>query len=546
MLVVLFAFFACVLGSSHSEAPGTARHPHSDLTDFYMFNTQRGNVGIVMNVAGLIQSQAGPNYNPVSTDFLYNIHVDNNGDGVEDITFQFMMGYRYINNGRGFEVPVQGFLVPIPLAQFSAVTANPTTRVQSGLNVEEYYQLRVFHGADYTQAFENGPFATTVVNGAATSQFNKAFDNAGTRTFPPGTTGFDGYNAYVKNASIYTNVVIPGCSQPMSVFVGPRREPFGIALGEIFDLLNVAPAGAPVKGTRAATQANFNGDTGDGNSLDRFSVISFVIEVPPACLVSANNGRVLGAYASVRSLEHTNSQHFAGDQVTRLGNPLVNELLIGTTYKNEWNSRSPSTDIRFEPFLLTPAVPALVELLFGSAGIVAQAGANAPAFPRTDLVAVLHTGIPGVNQPVNEVTKNNVVHADLLRINLDLAPFVACTAQNSMGVIGGDNSGYPNGRRLGDDIVDLTLQVAEGILCKAGAATAALCNGGVTPASTAALTYSDNAPMSACMFQCGVNDFPFLNPPLPGDQLFKVNINALFPKSQFADRTNVARGHCPK
>lgn len=405
--------------------------------------------------------------------------------------------------------------------------------------------MRVFRGNDYTTAIDNGPFATNVAGGVRTTQFNKAFDNAGTRTFPPGTSGYDGYNAYVKNSSIYTNVVMPGCAQPISVFVGPRRESFGIALGEIFDLLNVEPVGAPVAGNRPNQQTNYNGNTNDGNSLDRFSVISYVIEVPPTCLVSANNGRVLGAYASVRSLEHTNNQHFAGAQVTRLGNPLVNELLIGTTYKNEWNSYPPSTDIRFEQFLLTPALPTIVESLFGSHGAIAAAGADAPPFPRTDLVAVLHTGIPGLNQPVNEVKKGTVVHADLLRMNLDTATFIPCPSQNSLGVIGGDNAGYPNGRRLGDDVVDISLRVLEGILCTQGATTDALCKGNVSPASTLGNTYSDNAPMQACMFQCGVNDFPFLNAPIPGDQLFKVSAGSPFATSQFADIHNTLRGHCP-
>ena len=549
VLLLLGYLSAYVLASSHSEAPGTARGPSTDLTDLYMFQTRRnGNVALVMNVAGLIQSQAGPNYNPLATDHVYQIHIDNNGDAKEDITFQFIPGYRYANNGRGFEIPVQGRAVPIPLAHYAPVSADPTTRAVSGLNAQEYYRLRVARGSDYSQSIErgNGVFATTTVNGRPSMEFNKAFDNAGTRTFPGGTTGYDEYNAYVRNASIYTDVRIPGCAQPLSVFVGPRREPFGVALGEIFDLLNVSPGGAPVKGDRVRpTDIDWSGVKNDGNSLDRFSVISFVLEVPQACLVSKNNGRVLGAYASVRPLVHRNAEHFTGAQVSRLGNPLVNELLIGITYKNEWNAASPSGDERFEQFLLYPSVPAIVELLFGSAGIIAKAGANAPAFPRTDLVAVLHTGIPGVNQPVNEVNRGKVVHADLLRINLDAAPFKECLAQAPLGVVGGDTSGYPNGRRLGDNVVDITLNAAEGILCKAGAATAALCGGGVTPASTGALFYSNNAPIDACMFQCGVaDDFPFLNPPIPGDQLFKLAATSPYAPSQFALRGNTQLGHC--
>jgi len=549
IVISIGCLIALARASSHSDAPGTARGPSTDLTDFYMFQTRRaGNVAFVMNVAGLIQSQAGPNYNPLNTEHVYQIHIDNDGDAKEDITFQFIPGYRYANNGRGFEIAVQGRSVPIPLAHYAPVTADPTSRNVSGLNAQEYYRLRVARGSSYSQSIErgNGAFASTTINGVRSLEFNKAFDNAGTRTFPGGKTGYDAYNAYVHNSSIYTDVVMPGCSQPISVFVGPRRESFGIALGEIFDLLNVAPGGAPVKKTRDnPIDIDWFGVTNDGNSLDRFSVISFVLEVPQACLVSKNNGRVLGAYASVRPLTHRGSEHFTGAQVSRLGNPLVNELLIGITFKNEWNAAQPCNDARFEQFLLYPSVPAIVELLFGSAGVIAKAGANAPNFPRTDLVAVLHTGIPGINQPVNEVNKGKVVHADLLRMNLDAAPFKECLSQNPLGVVNGDTSGYPNGRRLGDNVVDITLNVAEGILCKAGAATAGLCGGGVTPTSTGALFYSNNAPIDACMFQCGAtNDFPFLNPPIPGDKLFKVAKAAPYAPSQFALRGNTELGHC--
>jgi len=344
---------------------------------------------------------------------------------------------------------------------------------------------------------------------------------------------------------------MPGCAEPISVFVGPRRESFSIALGEIFDLLNVSPVGAPVRAARnTTTDEDFNGGAGDGNSLDRFSVISFVIEVPQSCIVSRRNGRILGTWASVRRLEHDEGKHFAGEQTTRLGNPLVNELVIGTTYKNEWNSRHPSGDERFNDFLLFPAVPAIAQLLFGTNGSVLAAGADAPAFPRTDLIAVLHTGIPNFNKPENTANGRDKkpIYADLLRINLDVAAFKNCSDQNSFTVLANASSlpapdfgGYPNGRRLGDDIVDIVLRVVEGALCATSDALG-ICSGGRS--ATGTFLFGDNVPIDACQFQCGDDDFPFLNPPLPGDQLWKVTATDAYKTSQWADRGKSALGHC--
>ena len=157
-----------------TAAARAARGPSSDLTDLYMFMTSRDNVALVMNVNGLTQSQGGPNYNPLDNSHVYQLHIDNDFDAHEDITFQFVAGSRYINNGRGFEVDVQGHKVPIPLAHFGPVTANPDTRAVSGLNVEEYYRVRVLHGDDYSSPIEDGPFAFRfVAGGETTREFHK-------------------------------------------------------------------------------------------------------------------------------------------------------------------------------------------------------------------------------------------------------------------------------------------------------------------------------------------------------------------------------------
>jgi len=236
---------------------------------------------------------------------------------------------------------------------------------------------------------------------------------------------------------------------------------------------------------------------------------------------------VLGAWASVRKLEHRDGKHYTGEQSTRLGNPLINELFIGTTYKNEWNARHPSGDERYNEFILNPFAPAYIEKQFdGLAGATVQS----PKFPRVDLIAVFHQGVPGLNKPSRDSDDDDEVFADLLRMSISNAAWVDCDHQNPMGVIGGDAAGYPNGRRLGDDIVDIILRAGMGKLCDLNAA--AFCGGQQGPSGS--LTYTDQAPVRACMFKCdpsgttdghgvtipGSTDFPFLNPPIPGNALF--------------------------
>jgi hypothetical protein len=441
-------------------------------------------------------------------------------------------GYRYTNNGQGIEVPIGKYSVPIPLGHLAInpVTYNATTGVTSGLNTEEYYHVRVLYGNDESQPIDNGPFLSTFDFGSNTTEFTKAFNNAGTKSFPPQTSGgYEAYETYVNGAAVYTNVTMPGCNAshgPISVFVGPRRESFGIALGEVFDGININPAPAGELGSRANTSAY------DGNSLDRFNVISFVLEIPIACARPSNTS-VLGIWSSVKKVVHsTQGSHFAGEQTTRLGNPLINELLIGTTFKNEWNARPPAGDDRYTVFYTNPVLPAYIEILFGAGSPANLSAVVAPTTPRNDLAVVLLDGIPGLNNQGN-ASDGTFASSDLLRINVSSAPFVPCSSQNPLGVIGGDASGFPNGRRLGDDVVDIYLRVAMGVLC---GKIPSLCPN-FTAGAGANFAYTDQAPTRACMFKCSSNDFPFLNPPIPGNVLF--DPTSAYNMSQFNQ-------NCPK
>ena len=282
------------------------------------------------------------------------------------------------------------------------------------------------------------------------------------------------------------------------MFVGQRKDSFSVALGQVFDLINLNPLGAP----------NANPDALAGRNIT-----TMALEVPIACL--AGSDPVIGGWtsASVRQGRLIASPPKRGHgttalnggawaQVSRLGMPLVNELVIGLKDKDRFNSAKPKDDGQFADYVTNPTLPALIQTLFPSA----QAPTN---FPRTDLVAAFLTGVEGVNKPAN------VKAAEMLRLNTGIAP-TPKAGQMNLGVLVGDLAGFPNGRRPGDDIVDAELRVAMGVLCVATGASDTLkvgCKPSDAPAGSAALT--DGAAQSAAQF---LEAFPYLTTPLPGAQ----------------------------
>jgi hypothetical protein len=317
-------------------------------------------------------------------------------------------------------------------------------------------------------------------------------DNIGDKSFG-GTSGYETY----ANQHVY-DVVIPGCSNGR-VFVGQRKEPSYIAVGKIFDLINLNPLGAEVNG--------------NANNLEAKNVSSIAMELPISCLVPGSDP-VIGAYttASVRQARLLNPAPVSGlnnavkeggpwAQVSRVGMPLVNEVIIGMDDKDRFNTSKPKDDAQFANYVTNPVLPALIETLFPTA----KAPTN---FPRTDLVTVFLKGISGVNQPAN------VVASEMLRLNTSTAP-TAAAGQNPLGVLAGDNAGFPNGRRPADDVVDLSLRVAMGALCVATGVADTLkvgCKPSDAPAG--ALLFTDGVRKDASTFKAG---FPYLNTPLPGN-----------------------------
>ena len=494
---LLLVAASSALASSHREAPFITGQPKVDATDLYMFRSYeagRSNfVTILANYQPFQDPQGGPNFYMFDPNALYEIHIDNVGDGVEKITFQF----RFTNTSKATALNIGGKAVKIPLINSSTIAGvNPAS-----LNVRETFTVDVVRG---TRRGGNRTSVTNAAGGAAV--FDKPVDNIGDKVFG----GALGYAAYA-NQHIY-NVTIPGCSVPGKVFVGQRKEPFYIAVGKAFDLFNLNPLGAEVGG--------------NNNDLEAKNVSTLAMEVPINCLTNGSEP-VIGAFttASLRQGNLLNGSPMTGlnkvgrgggawTQVSRLGMPLVNELIIGIDDKDKFNASKPKDDgANFSDYVTNPVLPALIQSLFPSA--------IAPTnFPRTDLVTVFLKGIKGVNQPAS------VAASEMLRLNTSIA-VTAAGSQNSLGVAGGDSAGFPNGRRPADDVVDVSLRVAMGALCVLTGAADTLqvgCKPSDAPAGGLALT--DGVRKTDANF--GVT-FPYLTTPLPGNFNPVAPIGTVFP-----------------
>ena len=468
--------------SSHREAPFLANMPKVDGTDFFMFRSYApGRQNYVTLIADFIPFQdpfGGPNFYQFDQNALYEIHIDNNGDARDDITFQL----RFKNTSKRTALNIGGKQVPIPLINSSTISGvNPAS-----LNVRETYTI------DMVRGDRRGGTRTRLAGTNGTTEFDKPVDNIGDKTFG----GANGYETYA-NQHIY-DITIPGCGTGR-VFVGQRKEPFYIAVGQIFDLFNLNPLGPETSGNR--------------NDLEGKNVSAIALEVPIACLTTGGEP-VIGGYAtaSIRQgrLLHpepgsgiNNAAREGGPwvQVSRVGMPLVNEVIIGLDDKDRFNASRPRDDGQFLNYVTNPVLPAVVETLFPSA----KAPTN---FPRTDLVTAFLKGLPGLNQP------RNVVPSEMMRLNTSIAP-AAQAAQNPLGVAGGDNAGFPNGRRPADDTVDLSLRVAMGALCVltgSGDTLGVGCKPSDAPAGGLKLT--DGVRKTANDYKAA---FPYLNTPIPGN-----------------------------
>jgi hypothetical protein len=480
---LLAAVLVCVMlapvpamASSHREAPGIAKMPKVDGTDFYVFNSyeagRSGYVTFLANYVPLQDAYGGPNFFTLDPDALYRIHVDNTGTGVESMTFEFRVNQEFKN----ISLPVGGAMVSVPFVNVGQISAGAGG--DAAQNVEESYTLKVIKGP-LSSASHTVAYATDAATGS--KRFGKPIDNIGNKSVP-------NYHDYA--ASFIHTINIPGCSSTGRVFVGQRHDGFAVNLGEVFDLVNIAnPLGA-----RDA----------EPNTLEDKNVTTFALEVPASCLVSSSSA-TFGSWTTAwlpRDRVLSNTPDFrdanqSGDyvQVSRLSAPLVNEVVIGLADKNKFNASQPNGDAQFATYVTNPTLPAVLELLFGAAGVKAPTN-----FPRKDLVAAFLTGVGGLNQlggPSEE-----------MRLNTSIAP-TAAAGQNNLGVLGGDNAGFPNGRRPGDDVVDIELRVSMGVLCVAFPGV--YCN--PTDAPSGALPFTDGTLNDVSQFDA---TFPYLKDPFPG------------------------------
>jgi hypothetical protein len=431
-------------GSSHREAPGSSQDPTSDWTDVYFYTPENdpSKAVVVGNVIPFEDPAGGPLFYSLDPNARYYLNFDNTGDGRYDIRYRFKV--RDIINKKS----------RLALGQSGQVTSvdDPDLLLRQTYDVTRLEYNRKGKLTKSKTVGRNLPVAPS---------------NFGPKTMP-------NYQALVDQS-------IRPLAGGGKVFVGQRDDPFFVDLGMTFDLINF----------RDATTGNAGGFKDD---LAGYAVHSFVLELPEAALLPRSHGSkasavaaasakgkkgkkgkgkkrksrnrkktssvssapVVGTWASTerRKLEVTNGRGRGGVgkwvQVNRLGNPLINELFVPISRKDEFNRTPPSQDgKRFGQYALEPELVKAINALFNL---------GCPETNRTDIVQALFTGIPGVTQ-----IGNNPAAADTLKLNLGVPPTPAASA-NRFGVIGGDNAGLPNGRRLSDDAVDIYLRVACGFL----------------------------------------------------------------------------------
>ncbi|MBT0585410.1 DUF4331 domain-containing protein [Alteromonas oceanisediminis] len=505
-----------IAASSHREAPAVTKAPKIDSTDFYAFNSyEEGREGYVTMIANYIPLQdayGGPNYFSMDPEAHYAIHIDNDGDAVEDVSFVFDFSQRLGNNGDGIALPVgpedNRRTVQVPLKNVGGVSADSS----AAANFFEDYSVSMVEG-------EVSAGTRTELTANEANMFGKPLDFIGTKTFG----SVEGYEQYA-NTFIYT-AQIPGCDMPAKIFVGQRKDPFVVALGKTFDLVNYVPVegdSAPGAGDGngfpgGVTQSDANDDLNDKN------VTSIAVEVHNSCITGDGNG-VIGAWttaslpqASVLNPNATFDKPAvtggAMTQVSRLGSPLVNELVIGLGDKDKFSTSHPSMDGQFLDYVTHPTLPELLNILFLDA-VNTTLGAELPTLaptniPRNDLVTAFLTGFEGVNQLAT------VTPSEMLRLNTGI-PAVPASEQSAFGVAGDDLAGFPNGRRPGDDVVDIALRVTMGALCHPIPINGEPTNLGIceeADANVGNVPFTDGAPIDASYMN---NAFPYLATPLPG------------------------------
>ena len=403
--------------SSHREAPEISKDPVADSTDLYAFVSpdRPDTVTLIANYIPLQCPDSGPNFFEFGDDVRYEIHISNTGDAQADITYQFDFSTEVLNK-----------------ETFLYNTGQITSLNDANFNRRQFYTV--------TKRTRDGRSEVLGRHLASPPC------NIGPRSTPDYST--------LATAAIHS------LTKGRRVFAGQRADGFYVDLGAVFDLLDLRPfQQLHVIPTPAATGIN---------SLAEMNVHSIALQVPIKELTGgyagsdpANAKSVIGVWttasrraSTVQESDGTTS-HGPYRQVSRLGNPLINEAVIPMGHKDEWNRVAPSDDGRFLKYVQQPEVAKLLPGLYPGvfpnlAGLTAD---------RADLVAVLMTGLPSGIVPGFQNYTGRVV-ADLLRLNVAIKP---AASPNPLGIIGGDLAGFPNGRRPVDDVFTIELRAIAGV-----------------------------------------------------------------------------------
>jgi hypothetical protein len=399
--------------SSHREAPLISEDPVADNTDVYAFVSpdRPDTVTFVANYIPLEEPAGGPNFHKFGDDVIYGINVDNTGDGEADISYQYRFKTKVGNPDT-----------------FLYNTGPIDTLTDPDWSIRQSYTLTRVTSRDSVKGWHHGPSTRVLGRNLPTPPVN-----IGPRSTP-------GYGALAEAAI----AELPG---GIKSFAGQRDDPFFVDLGSVFDLAGLRP----FNGLHDIPLAPDDGVDGVGG----YNTHSIVLQVPMAQLKGPAGQTTIGVYANAMRQK---VRVFRGDeikgygdwvQVSRLAEPLINEAVIPVGRKDEWNASDPEDDRSFLRYYREPEVTRLENGLYDALD-------NASETNRDDLVAILLTGVPGLNFTGN--TK-----ADLIRLNMAIPPTAPVGQGNRLGVLEGDLAGFPNGRRLEDDVVDIELRAfAEG------------------------------------------------------------------------------------
>jgi hypothetical protein len=448
--------------ANHREAPLTALDTKADITDWYAFVSYDNptKVTMILNVDPLLEPGNGPNYFPFDPEILYEMKVDNNFDAKEDITLQFRFKTEnrlpgvftgFVGAGNGIFAPANSpnpdKFPPGTLIVPPAITALDGPGSE-GLGLRQSYTVTLVKG--------HGKYRR-VIDLTNQQKLYAVPSNVGPRTMPD-------YNN-LADQGIYD------LASGIRVFAGTVDDPFYIDLGAAFDTFNFRPSAfsTGVPGVFSDAQNNAEDKNFAPDDVAGFNVNTIAIELPIALLThdglqhTAGEAKaVIGTYATTSRPRTKAFSYKPGGkpklansyvQIQRMGNALINELLIGTGDKDKFSMSEPEDDANFANYLLDPLLARVINAAYG--GVV-----TIPAAPRLDLAPLVFYAAPIC--PGCTAAQQGPI-ADLLRLNTGIPP-TPFAARKRMGFLAGDTAGYPNGRRVSDDVTDISAQAVVGIL----------------------------------------------------------------------------------